>query len=61
MTDTEQQDLVDRFGRKDDPVRVLLCSDVASRRSQPALLLPSARAFRPAVVAHGLPAAQWPG
>jgi superfamily II DNA or RNA helicase len=30
MTDTEQQDLVDRFGRKDDPVRVLLCSDVAS-------------------------------
>jgi superfamily II DNA/RNA helicase len=30
MTDREQQDLVDRFGRKDDPVRVLLCSDVAS-------------------------------
>jgi superfamily II DNA or RNA helicase len=30
LTDTEQQDLVDRFGRKDDPVRVLLCSDVAS-------------------------------
>jgi len=30
MTDTEQQDLVDRFGRKDDPMRVLLCSDVAS-------------------------------
>jgi len=30
MTDTDQQDLVDRFGRKDDPVRVLLCSDVAS-------------------------------
>lgn len=30
MTDTEQQDIVDRFGRKDDPVRVLLCSDVAS-------------------------------
>ena len=30
MTDTEQQDLVERFGRKDDPVRVLLCSDVAS-------------------------------
>lgn len=30
MTDTEQQTLVDRFGRKDDPVRVLLCSDVAS-------------------------------
>ena len=30
MTDTEQQDLVDRFGRRDDPVRVLLCSDVAS-------------------------------
>ena len=30
MSDTEQQDLVDRFGRKDDPVRVLLCSDVAS-------------------------------
>jgi hypothetical protein len=30
MTDTEQQDLVDRFGRRDDSVRVLLCSDVAS-------------------------------
>ena len=30
MTDTEQQDMVDRFGRKDDPMRVLLCSDVAS-------------------------------
>jgi SNF2 family DNA or RNA helicase len=30
MTDTEQQNIVDRFGRKDDPVRVLLCSDVAS-------------------------------
>ena len=30
MTDTDQQDLVDRFGRKDDPMRVLLCSDVAS-------------------------------
>ncbi|EIN00449.1 ATP-dependent helicase [Paraburkholderia hospita] len=30
MSDTEQQDLVDRFGRLDDPIRVLLCSDVAS-------------------------------
>lgn len=30
MTDTEQQELVDRFGRKDDPMRVLLCPDVAS-------------------------------
>ena len=30
MTDTEQQNLVDRFGRKDDLMRVLLCSDVAS-------------------------------
>lgn len=30
MPDTEQQDLVDRFGRFDDPMRVLLCSDVAS-------------------------------
>jgi superfamily II DNA or RNA helicase len=30
MSDTEQQSIVDRFGRKDDPVRVLLCSDVAS-------------------------------
>lgn len=30
MPDTEQQELVDRFGRLDDPVRVLLCSDVAS-------------------------------
>ena len=30
MGDTEQQELVDRFGRKDDPIRVLLCSDVAS-------------------------------
>lgn len=30
MTDTEQQTLVDRFGREDDPVRVLLCSDVAA-------------------------------
>jgi superfamily II DNA or RNA helicase len=30
MSDTEQQDLVERFGRLDDPMRVLLCSDVAS-------------------------------
>lgn len=30
MPDTEQQNLVDRFGRKDDAMRVLLCSDVAS-------------------------------
>lgn len=30
MSDTEQQDLVERFGRQDDPIRVLLCSDVAS-------------------------------
>jgi len=30
MADTEQQDLVERFGRLDDPMRVLLCSDVAS-------------------------------
>ena len=30
MTDAEQQDIVDRFGRKADPVMVLLCSDVAS-------------------------------
>ena len=30
MADTEQQSLVERFGRLDDPIRVLLCSDVAS-------------------------------
>jgi superfamily II DNA or RNA helicase len=30
MSDTEQQDLVERFGRLDDPIRILLCSDVAS-------------------------------
>ena len=30
MSDTEQQALVDRFGRREDTVRVLLCSDVAS-------------------------------
>lgn len=30
MPDTEQQDLVERFGRLEDPVRILLCSDVAS-------------------------------
>ena len=30
MSDTQQQDLVERFGRLDDPLRVLLCSDVAS-------------------------------
>lgn len=30
MADTQQQDLVERFGRLDDPLRVLLCSDVAS-------------------------------
>jgi superfamily II DNA or RNA helicase len=30
MGDTEQQELVERFGRLDDPIRVLLCSDVAS-------------------------------
>jgi hypothetical protein len=30
MTDTEQQSLVERFGRLDDPLRILVCSDVAS-------------------------------
>lgn len=30
MADTEQQSLVERFGRLDDTLRVLLCSDVAS-------------------------------
>ena len=30
MADTEQQELVERFGRLDDPMRILLCSDVAS-------------------------------
>lgn len=30
MTDTDQQDLVERFGRQEDSVRILLCSDVAS-------------------------------
>jgi superfamily II DNA/RNA helicase len=30
LSDTEQQDIVERFGRREDPLRVLLCSDVAS-------------------------------
>lgn len=30
MADTEQQAIVERFCREDDPIRVLLCSDVAS-------------------------------
>lgn len=30
MADTEQQDIVDRFGRSEDSLRILLCSDVAS-------------------------------
>lgn len=30
MPDTEQQEIVERFGRLEDPIRVLLCSDVAS-------------------------------
>lgn len=30
MSDTEQQDIVERFGRLEDPVRILVCSDVAS-------------------------------
>lgn len=30
LGDTEQQVLVERFGRSEDPIRVLLCSDVAS-------------------------------
>lgn len=30
MSDTEQQELVERFGRKEDSLRILLCSDVAS-------------------------------
>ncbi|ULR90333.1 DEAD/DEAH box helicase [Comamonas sp. B21-038] len=30
MSDIDQQELVERFGRKDDPIRVLVCSDVAS-------------------------------
>jgi len=30
MGDIEQQEIVERFGRESDPIRVLLCSDVAS-------------------------------
>jgi len=30
MADTDQQEMVDKFGREDDPIRILLCSDVAS-------------------------------
>ena len=30
LGDTEQQALVERFGRSEDPIRLLLCSDVAS-------------------------------
>jgi superfamily II DNA/RNA helicase len=30
MTDTEQQEIVDNFGRLNDPIRLLLCSDVAA-------------------------------
>ena len=30
MSDVEQQDIVERFGKLDSPLRVLLCSDVAS-------------------------------
>ena len=30
MADTEQQEIVDRFGRSEDSLRILLCSDVAS-------------------------------
>ncbi len=30
LGDTEQQAIVERFGRQEDPLRVLLCSDVAS-------------------------------
>ena len=30
MADTDQQELVERFGRLDDQLRILLCSDVAS-------------------------------
>ena len=30
LPDIEQQELVDRFGRESDPLRILLCSDVAS-------------------------------
>jgi hypothetical protein len=30
LSDTEQQDIVERFGRLEDPLRLLLCSDVAS-------------------------------
>ena len=30
MSDTEQQKIVENFGRLDDPIKILLCSDVAS-------------------------------
>jgi SNF2 family DNA or RNA helicase len=30
LPDTEQQEIVERFGRREDPLRLLLCSDVAS-------------------------------
>jgi superfamily II DNA or RNA helicase len=30
MTDIDQQDIVERFGRLQDPVRVLVCSDIAA-------------------------------
>jgi superfamily II DNA/RNA helicase len=30
MSDIDQQDLVERFGRLQDPVRILICSDIAA-------------------------------
>jgi superfamily II DNA/RNA helicase len=30
MTDIDQQDIVERFGRLQDPIRVLICSDIAA-------------------------------
>jgi SNF2 family DNA or RNA helicase len=41
LSDIDQQDIVERFGQEHDPLRVLLCSDVASGGAQPPLPLPS--------------------
>ena len=61
LSDIEQQRVVEDFGNAVRPVRLLLLLGRRRRGHQPALSMPPPHSLRHALVADGLPAAQWPG
>lgn len=60
LPDTEQQHIVESFGKEDSPIRILLASDVASEGVNLPLLLPPADPFRHPLVTDYPGAAQRP-